>query len=145
MRKGECSSAGEGNSGSRTVVGSRTPRLAFSENMGFLRIASEGNKLRSEFIHESTTFAFRRSRSLYAPLLNPVEPNSYRGNPPPIGTQNLERNVPFGGCAVTYRLFSCTLCTQSYFWVSEILLLVDAIAAPISQSSNTGCQFRERR
>ena len=45
--------------------------------------------------------------------------------------------MPFDRCAVNYRLFSCTLCNQSYFWVDEILLLEDAIAPPISKSTHT--------
>jgi hypothetical protein len=31
------------------------------------------------------------------------------------------------------------LCTQSYFWVGEIVLLEDAIAFPISKSKDSGC------
>ncbi len=33
--------------------------------------------------------------------------------------------------------FHALLCTQSYFWVAEILLLEDAIASPISKSTHT--------
>jgi hypothetical protein len=36
-------------------------------------------------------------------------------------------------------------CTQSYFWVDRILLLVDAIAPSMSKSKGSGYWFRERR
>jgi hypothetical protein len=31
--------------------------------------------------------------------------SSVNSGNPPLGTQNLERNVPFGGCAINYRVF----------------------------------------
>ena len=49
--------------------------------------------------------------------------------------QDFVKNSAYESCAVSplYVL----LCTKSYFWVGETLLLEDAIAPPIGQSTHT--------
>ena len=82
MRKSSYSPGGRANFGDETVVGCRTSSLAFSENMSFSLIPSEGYEPESEFIDEVPPLT-PKLRGCIRFFLEPVESNPYRGNPPP--------------------------------------------------------------